>query len=262
MKKTVLITGGSSGIGLALARKFAADDYDLFLVALEQKELEQAKIALNRDFPNLDIQILCKDLTSIGAVQEVHAYAKLNGFDIDVLVNNAGVGTYGFIDDIDISKEVQMVQLNVLATYQLTRLFLKDMVKRDSGKILNISSVSAFQPNPLLATYGATKAFVHSFSRAINFELQQQQSRVVVLTVCPSPVKDTSFKRVADMEDSKVFDNWMTVTAETVAKDAYQALKDNKELVIPKYRLHLLNKFIGLLPMRWRMSLAWQNLKP
>lgn len=260
MKKTALITGGSSGIGLALARKFAADNYDLLLVSLSAQELKTAKLALGRDFSNINIYTFCKDLSVKNAPKEVYAYAMLNNFYIDVLVNNAGFGTYGFINDLDIEQEMNMINVNIMATYHLTRLFLKDMIERDSGKILNISSISALQPNPMLATYGATKAFSHSFGRAINFELEQKKSKVKVITVCPSAVKDTQFKKIAGMEQNQLFDNWMTVTADVVADDAYKALKKNKEFIIPKYRLHLLNKLVSIFSTRFRMKMAWQNL--
>lgn len=261
MRKTALITGGSTGIGLAIAREFAVDGYDLFIISLDENELNRAKILLSRDFPKIKTYLYCVDLSESDAPKRIHAYATLNNFYIDVLVNNAGFGTYGFINDIDIEQEVNMMQVNMIAMYRLTRYFLRDMVARNSGKIMNICSITALQPNPLLATYGATKAFNHSFSRAINFELEQKKSNVKVITVCPSAVKNTQFQDVAGMQKSNIFDNWMSVTPEIVAKDAYKALKKNKEFVIPKYRLHLLNKLIAPLSVRTRMKLAWRNLK-
>lgn len=259
--KTTLITGGTSGIGLELARKFLANKHNLLIVALSQKELEKAKTVLLKDYPDAKIYLLEKDLCLPSSCREVHAFARLNGFEVDVLVNNAGIGTYGFIKDIDIEQELRMIKLNVLATYQLTRLFMDDMVARKTGKILNISSISAFQPNPLLATYGATKAFVHSFSRAANFEFEKQGLEVRITTVCPSPVDDTDFKEVAKMENSKVFNSWMSVTAKKVAADAYEALEKGDEFIIPKYSLHLLNKFTSRLPMKMRMNLSFKNLE-
>ena len=258
--KTTLITGGSSGIGLELARKFAADGHHLIIVALLQRELEYCKSLLKKDYPNIEIFILEKDLCLFNSAMEVYNFAKLNGFEVDVLVNNAGFGTYGFVKDIDLEQEMRMIQLNVMASYQLTRLFMDDMIARKKGKILNISSISAFQPNPLLATYGATKAFVHSFSRAVNFELKKQDIGVQVTTVCPSPVDDTNFKEGAGMEKSKLFNSWMSVTAKKVAEDAYKALQSGDEFVVPKYSLHLLNKLVSRLPMGMRMSLAYNNL--
>jgi len=211
-------------------------------------------------FPQTEIHILQKDLTTLNASEEVHEYIKGNGIDLDVLVNNAGFATFGYMNEIALEREVNMIQLNIVAVYKMTRLFLDDMVKKDAGNILNISSVTAFQPNPLLSTYGATKSFVLNFSRGLNYELKDKGSKVRVTTVCPTPVR-TGFQKVANMDDSKLFDSWMAVTAEEVAKDAYKAIFSNEDMRVPKSHFHWLNKIARRLPTGLAMKIAAKELK-
>jgi len=259
-KPTILITGGSSGIGLELSKLFAKEQYRILCVAKPPEEITQARIILLDEFPTIEFHAIAKDLSKQGAALEVFEWTQQNNWSLDILINNAGFGTYGFINDINLEKETDMIGLNVICMYQLTRLFLSGMVKKNAGKILNISSVSAFQPNPGLSTYGATKAFVYSFSRAINFELKEKGSKVQVSTVCPTPV-NTGFQKRAEMEDSKLFDSWMTVSAQKVAKEAYNILHSSQDMVIPGKGFHWLNKIVRRLPSSFLMKFAAKELK-
>ncbi len=260
--KKALITGGSSGIGLELAKLFAADGYDLLLVAKPAAELEAAQLTLMLQYPNTGIVTLAIDLSLPGSAQEVYTFAGAENNQIQVLVNNAGFGTYGFINDINIEEDVAMINLHVITLYRLTRLFLRDMVRRDEGYILNLSSVSAFQANPMLATYGATKSFVLQFSRAIAYELREKGSKVKVTAVCPTPVKQTGFQIRAGMQNTNTFDNWMVVTADVVAKDAFQALFSGRDMVIPGGILFsLVQKLTAILPEAWVMRLSRHYLQ-
>ena len=259
-KKTVLITGGSSGIGLELARLFARDGYRLVLVSKPADELEQAKKNLEKEVPGAEIITRAQDLAVPGAAREVHAFTRELALSVDVLVNNAGFGTFGFINDIDEEKELSMIQLHVGTLYHLSRLYLREMVDRNHGRVINLSSVSAFQPNPMLATYGATKSFVLDWSRAVDYEMRERGLDVRVLAVCPPPVKATRFQQAAGMDRSNTFDTWMVQTADIVARDAYRAMQRGKEVVIPGRGMELLQKFVGRLPSSLKIWLSRQHL--
>lgn len=259
---SVLITGGSTGIGLELARLFARDGYRLCLVSLPAEELAIAQQTLTQEFPGLEVITLAKDLSVRGAATEVFQFTQEQNWPVDVLVNNAGFGSHGFIDDIDIDRELHMITLHTYTLYHLTRLYLREMIHRNRGHVVNLSSISAFQPTPTLATYAATKSFVLQFSRAINFELREQGVDVHVLTVCPTATRDTLFQKIANVEDTITYDNWMTVTPKIVARDAYRAMKAKKDLVIPGRGLGLLRSIFRHLPESLLIRFARYNLKP
>ncbi len=253
--KTVLITGGSSGIGLELAKCFGQDGYHLLLVSKPMGELLDAQSKLRALFPDIEVDILQKDLTEKDAPNEVYEFCRSNQITVDVLVNNAGFGSYGFIPDIPMEREINMLELNIMTVYKLTRLFLDDMLKRDEGKILNISSISAFQPSPYFTTYAASKSFILNFSRGLNYELKEQGSKVRTTAVCPTSVR-SGFQKASKMERSKVFDSWMAVEASRVAKDAYKALINGQDMVVPKIQFHWLNKISRRLPSKLAMKIA------
>ncbi|MGB1216339.1 MAG: SDR family NAD(P)-dependent oxidoreductase [Saprospiraceae bacterium] len=258
--KTVLITGGSGGIGLELSKLFAKDGYNLVIVAKFEEELAKAEAVLKKMFPNINIITWQQDLTEDGAAQRVLNFTKEKNIQVDVLVNNAGFGSYGYINEVDFERESNMIRLNVLCVYQMTRLFMKEMVARDAGKILNISSITAFQPSPFFSTYAATKSFVKNFSRAINHELKSKKSKVRVTVACPTSVK-TQFQQESNMGGMKLFDGWMAVSPELVAKDAYAAMNSSKDMVIPNKFFHYLNEFSKRLPTRFLMNIAESQLK-
>lgn len=259
---TTLITGGSSGIGLETARLLARDGHNLLLVSLLAEELTSAKKELTAENPNIQIETLQQDLTQPNSAGIVYNWASQMTDTVDYLINNAGFGTYGFIDDIAIDREVDMINLHILTLYQLTRLFLKDMIARDSGHIINLSSVSAFQPNPLLATYGATKSFVLQFSRAINAELLGKGSQVRVTAICPPPVKSTGFQSASDMDDSKLFDSWMVQTPQIVARTIQRSLQNKLDMAIPGRGLRWAYYLTKRLPDSWQIRLSAAHLKP
>ncbi len=260
MAQTVLITGGSSGIGLELSKLFAQDDYELIIVSKFEEELSSASTTLKELNPNVNLRLFKQDLTENGAAEMVYKYVQTQGITVDILVNNAGFGSYGYINETDMERESDMIRLNVLCVYQLTRLFLKDMVERDAGKILNLSSITAFQPTPFFSTYAATKAFVKNFSRAINYELKSKKSKVRVTVVCPTSTR-TRFQQASNMAGMKLFDGWMAVDPELVARDAYAALKSEKDMVIPKRVFHYLNELTKRLPTNLLMRVSESQLK-
>jgi uncharacterized protein len=258
-KKTILITGGSSGIGLATAKSFAEKGFDILISSLEENELDLAILELKKVNESVDIKGLPIDLSIFGNTEKLYEWANKNTQNLEIVINNAGFGTFGFIDEIPMEKEQAMINLMVNNLYLSTRLFLKDMIKKNSGTIINISSISAFQPNPSLATYGACKAFVYQFTRAINEELKDKNLNVYCLAICPTPVR-TNFQKTADMQKSILFDSWMTVDAPLVAQEIYDAYLAKKDYVIPGKLFHLLTKISKRLPDSLQIWLAKKHL--
>jgi short-subunit dehydrogenase len=221
-KKTALITGATSGLGYEFVKLFANDDYNLVLVARNEQKLEEIK----RSFTNLEVTIIAKDLSVLGAAKEVFQEIDKKEIVIDVLVNNAGFGLLGKFDELDISKQLEMIQLNITALTELTYYFLPRL-KQNSGRILNVASTAAFQPGPLMAVYYASKAFVLSFSEALVEELKG--SNVTVTTLCPGATK-TNFGTVAKVEETKMFSRAMD--SDTVAQNGYEAMMRGKRVVV------------------------------
>lgn len=260
-ERTVLITGGSSGIGLELAKIFAKHGYRLLLVAKPEDELFNARKILQMIDPSIRILLKPIDLSKPGSAQEVHSFSKENCLRIDTLINCAGFGTYGFINDINSQREHDMLHLHVLTLYDLTRLYLKDMLDRDEGHIINMASVSAFQPNPNFTTYGASKSFILQFSRSLNYELRERGSKVNVLTVCPTAVKGTGFQKAARMENTNTFSSWITTTPETVALDTYRAMQKKKDMIIPGRGFNLMHMIVARLPTKWLVKISRSQLR-
>lgn len=258
--KTVLITGGSSGIGFELSKHFAKAGYRLLWVAKPEKELESAKAKFLEEFPNLEIHTLAKDLCLAEAPNAVKTWSESIS-PVDVLVNNAGYGTYGFLQNTNLEKELGMIQLNIVAVYKLTRLYLRDMVTRNSGTIINISSNSSFQPIPKMNTYASTKAFVKHFSRGLNEELKMQNSKVRVMTVCPAAVQDTPFKKSANMERVKTFSGLAFTTAKEVAKDTWKGFQKGKSFVVSGAKMRFLYLFYSFIPFAVQQFLVRKEVE-
>lgn len=242
--KTVLITGASSGLGYEFAKLFAQDGYNLILVARGEKPLAQLAAELSQKF-NILVKILPKDLSRLEAPEEIFSAVKQEAIPVDILVNNAGFATYGFFAETDLTAELQMMQLNMVTLTHLTKLFLREMLQRQSGKILNVASTAAFQPGPLMAVYYATKAYVLSFSEALANEVKA--SGVSVTALCPGPT-ESGFQKRAAMEQSKLVSGRKIMDAATVARIAYQGLINQKTLVIPGFNNQLLTFLIRFLP--------------
>ncbi|MBH8573595.1 SDR family oxidoreductase [Nostocaceae cyanobacterium CENA369] len=251
-EKTALITGASGGIGYELAKLFARDGYNLVLVARGEEKLTQIAKELTEN-SGIKVEIIIKDLSLSTAPEEIFTKLQQAAIKIDVLVNNAGFGTYGFFHETDLKTELEMLQVNVVSLTHLTKLFLKDMVEQGYGKILNLSSGAAFQPGPLLAVYFATKAYVLSFSEAIANELEG--TGVSVTVVCPGPT-ESGFQQRAAMEESKMISGQKMMDAETVAKISYQGLMANKTVVIPGVKNKLLAEAVRFTPRKMVVKIA------
>ena len=221
-----LITGAGSGIGRDMAKYLASQGYELILVGRDKRKLEELQSELK-----VDSQIIIVDLSDATKVKEVYIMTKNE--NIDILINNAGFGDFGKFYETDLNKEMDMINTNVVAVHLLTKLFLRDMQKRNSGYILNVASSAAFGPGPLMATYYATKAYVNNLTEAINEELKRDNSNVVVCSLCPGPV-DTNFNNVAGVHFTV-----KALTSEEVAHYAIDKMFKKKVVIIPGFKMKL-----------------------
>lgn len=226
--ETVLISGASSGIGLELARCFAADGSDLVLIARREDRLRELARELTVRH-GVQVRVLPKDLGAPSAAREIVDELKGLGIRIDVLVNNAGFGDRGAFSGLPIERQMEMIQVNVSAVTELTRRLLPEMVARGRGGVLNIASTAAFQPGPLMSVYYATKAYVLHFSEGVAEELVG--TGVSMTCLCPGPVP-TEFGANAHMEGSLLV-RLGTMSAATAARDGYEGFRRGKVIVVP-----------------------------
>lgn len=236
--KTALVTGAASGLGFELALLLAKAAYQLILIDIDSEKLEQAKHTILQT-SETKITLMVKDLSLLNIAEDI--YKNIDGIAIDVIINNAGFGLFGTFYDTDWERGSKMLHLHILTTTHLIKLILPDMVKRGSGKILNVSSLAAFQPGPLMALYYASKAYLLSFSQAISNELKG--TGVTVTVLCPGPTK-TSFQGVVSegCNDNKIGFNMACPKA--VASYGYKAMHNGRVVAIPG----LFNKFLSILP--------------
>lgn len=238
----VIVTGGTSGIGLELARVFAQNGYNLLLVSSNNERLLQTKQKLQNEF-TVKILTYQQDLSKTGAALELYNRIKEDRIDISILVNNAGFGLAGASEEIDFVRDERMMILNVISLVELCKLFLADFYRKGKGKILNVASTGAFQPGPYTSTYYGSKVFVLYYSRAIRFEAAKKG--VQVCTLCPGATRTNFFAQ----EGVKVPDTAMS--AEEVAEYSYKKLMANKAVIVPG----LINKLMKLFPMRPKMKM-------
>ncbi len=236
-KKTVLITGASSGIGFFLAKEFAMNYYDLVIVSKDKENLKNAKDSLSK---LANVEMFARDLTIKENIDNLYKFIKLKKIDIDVLVNNAGFGTYGPFNETSLEKELDMIQLNISAIVHLTKLITNDMIIKGNGKILNVSSTAAFQPGPNMAVYFATKSFILSFSSALTVELKPHNIQVTAL--CPGPTKTNFILKSEHCGETRIFKNLLS--PQRVAKEGFEALENNEMVHVVGSK----NKLLSILP--------------
>jgi uncharacterized protein len=244
--ETVLITGASAGIGLELAKLFAADKSDLVLVARRMEKLDALAAELQRDC-GIQARGLAFDLSDPQSPRAIFDALTAEGVTVGVVVNNAGFGAVGPVADLPLERQRDMVQVNVAALTELTRLFLPGMIERRSGGILNVASTAAFQPGPLMAVYYATKAYVLSFSEALAEEILGTGVRVTCLA--PGPTA-TEFAAVAGTEHKLLF-RLGTMDARTAALAGYRGFRRGRTLVIPGLKNKLGAFAVRLAPRAW-----------
>jgi len=243
VSKTALITGASGGIGYELALLFARDGYDCILVARSQDKLKQLATRLEREH-RVKTLVIGKDLSTPSAVDEIYEGVTAASMQVDVLVNNAGFPVFGPFVDTDLPTELEMLHVNVIALTALTKLFLKGMVERGSGRILNLASTAAFLPGPLMAVYYASKAYVLSFSDALANELHG--TGVTVTALCPGPTR-TGFQKRGVLEDSRLVQGQIADPG-SVALAGYRGLMAGKVIVIPGFSNKLIPWVVRLSP--------------
>jgi uncharacterized protein len=249
---TAVITGASVGIGRELARLCAEDGYDLFLIARSQPQLETVAGEIRKS-TNRTVEILPKDLSHPSAPREIFENISHSGARIEALINNAGFGLLGRFWELGLQQQMEMIQVNVAALTELSRLFLPGFIEQRRGRILNVASTAAFQPGPLMSVYYATKSYVVSFSAAIHNEVREYG--VSVTCLCPGPT-ETEFQRRAGASSTKLFTRRHPMDAATVARTGLRAMKAGKPLVITG-RLNALMAFLTrFAPMQFTASMA------
>lgn len=243
-----LIIGASSGIGLDMARYLAQKKYELILVARNREKLEQ----IQKTLPT-KVTIIVADLANEQKVKELYVITKKE--NIDILINNAGFGDFGYFTETDLNKELEMINTNIKALHILTKFFLRDMEQRNSGYILNVASSASFQPGPLMSTYYATKSYVYQLTEAIYYEQKKKKTNVHISVLCPGPVK-TNFNNVAGVKfrikpQSSAF----------VAKYAINQMLANKMLIIPGFKMKCAKFFSRFVPDKFLLRITYRIQK-
>lgn len=253
MKGYALITGGSEGFGYEFAQLCAKDGYNLVLVARNKTELDRAAVEL-KDRYTVQVVTMAKDLFQEHAAMDLYEEVKSRQLRIDILINNAGQGDHGRFVDTDLQRDLDLIQLNVVSVVVLTKLFLKDMVERGDGKILQVSSLLGQIPTPLMAVYGATKAFVLKFGEALVNELK---GTGVTMTVLQPGASDTDFFHKAGAEDTKEYQESTLSDPADVARDGYKALMSGESRIISGAK----NKMMAAMTNAMPDSMAAANMR-
>lgn len=243
-----LVTGASSGIGLEMAKYLDSLGYEIILVARDKEKLESVAATLTNK-----PKIIVMDLAKMDDIKSLYVLVKND--NIDVLVNNAGFGACGYFSETDLNRELDMIDTNIKAVHALTKLFLKDMKRKDRGYILNVASSAAFQSGPLMATYYSTKSYVYRLTEAIWYELKKQNSNVHISCLCPGPV-DTNFNKVANVKFSV-----KPLKANYVAKYAIDKMFKNKLLIIPGFSIKCVKIFGRFLSDKTLMKMTYRIQK-
>ena len=238
MPQTAVVTGAASGLGYELTLLLAKDKYDLVLVDVANDKLVEVKYNIEKKY-NCNVQIIEADLSKTNSAEFV--YKQLKNKTITVLINNAGFGVFGSFINTSWEREANMLNLHIITVTHLTKLVLKDMVKRNAGKILNVSSLAAFMPGPMMALYYASKSYVLSFSEAIANELKG--TGVSVTALCPGQT-NTGFQKVVSHSASDNKINFNIACPKKVARYGYNAMHKGKVVAVPGF----FNKFLSNVP--------------
>ncbi len=251
-----LVTGSSAGIGQEIARALAARGYDLILTARRRKALEDLASESASSF-GVTCHVIPIDLAEPTSPSRLAAEVAAKGIELDVLVNNAGFGDVGPFADTDLPKLRAMVQVNVLAVTELTRLILPSMRKRGRGKVLNVGSTAGFQPGPWMAVYYATKAYVNSWSQALANELAETGITVTVL--CPGPT-ESEFAAVSGMAKTRLLKSRSMMAGRSVAEAGVRGMMRGQPVVIPGVQNKLMVFGERFLPRSWVVKIVrWLN---
>ncbi|HET9823741.1 MAG TPA: SDR family oxidoreductase [Chitinophagaceae bacterium] len=243
-KGYALITGATSGIGYELCKLFAADGYNVVLVARSEERLQKVAKEV-ADKHNVVVFPLAKDLFKKDAAKEIYDELKQSNIRVTALVNDAGQGEYGFFTQTDLDREIDIIQLNIISVVSLTKYFLKDMVAENDGKILNVASFVADYPSPLLAVYAASKAFVLSFTEALVNELKDTN---ITVTALQPGVTDTDFFYKAGEDKTMHYQEMDLSHPAKVAADGYRALMKGKDKVVSGTKNRIQSLMSNLMP--------------
>lgn len=233
----VLITGASSGIGRDLAREFAKRKYNLVLVSRNTEKLEELKKEFETEY-KVKVEYFSRDLSKKDECIDLYNKAR----NIDILVNNAGLGDFGFFSETELEKDISIIETDVIAMHILTKLYLKDMKEKNSGKILNVASIAGFLPGPLMATYYASKNYVVRLSESIREELKKEKLNIKISILCPGPVK-TNFNNVANVKFEL-----KSLSSEYVAKYTIKKFLKDKFYIVPGFTIKCAKFFSKIVP--------------
>ncbi|NBC58400.1 MAG: SDR family NAD(P)-dependent oxidoreductase [Bacteroidetes bacterium] len=254
MRKTALITGASSGIGKEFTKQLAHQDYNMVVVARRENLLK----ALAREITEVKVNIFAIDLTTDNAIEDLLKYLSKEQIQIDVLINNAGFGDYKRFDQADIGKLQNMIDLNIKVLTDLTYYIGRQMLRRQTGYILNVASTAAFQPGPMMSVYFATKHYVLAFSEAIAHEWKNEG--VIVSALCPGATQSEFFDH-ADMKDSNLVKQIKLPSSAAVARFGLKQLFKGKTVAIHGF----LNKFLVFIgrftPRNWLTAITAKALQ-
>lgn len=239
-----LVTGASSGIGKEIAYYLASLGIDLIIVARNKEDLEKIKKDVN-----VNVKIITMDLITRDNIFKLYDMVKSD--DIDILINNAGFGLFGTFDETDLNRELEMIDLNVTTYHILTKLFLIDFLKKETGYILNVCSSAGFMAGPRLSTYYATKNYITKLTLAINEELRQKGSNVSISALCPGPV-NTNFNKVAHGEFAI-----NEISPKYVAKLGIDKMFKKKMLIVPTFKMKLTLFLTRFAPLRLQLIIAY-----
>ncbi len=228
-----LITGASSGIGRDMAKYLGKQGFDLILVARNKERLEEVKSEIKTN-----VEIIIMDLSSEENCINLYNQAG----DIDILINNAGFGVFGLFTETNIDKEIEMIKTNIVEVHILTKLFLKDMVKKNKGYILNVSSIAGFLPGPLMSTYYSTKSYVLRLTQSLQEELRRQKLNVKLSVLCPGPTA-TQF-----LERANVTFKTKSASSEYVAKYAIDKMLLGKRIIVPTFKIKCAKFLCKIIP--------------
>lgn len=240
MSQLAVVTGAASGLGYELMLLLVADHYDLVLIDVDEKKLKEVQSEIETKYRgDVDVRIIVTDLSEVNSATIV--YNQIKHRKIDILINNAGFGIFGSFINTSWEQESNMLHLHILTVTHLTKLVLQDMVSCNSGKILNVSSLAAFMPGPMMALYYASKSYLLSFSEAIANELKGTGVSVTVL--CPGQTR-TGFQKVVSNTASENTISFNFACPQQVAAYGYKALLKGKVIAVPGF----FNKFLSNLP--------------
>lgn len=241
-----LVTGASSGIGRNIAKELSKRGYDIILVARNEEKLNEVASEIKTK-----VEVIPMDISVVDNCKKLYSMVE----DVDILVNNAGFGVFGKFINTDLDREVKLIDTNVTAVHVLTKLFLKNMVERDKGYILNVSSIAGHLPGPLMAAYYSSKHYVYILSESINEELKKNNSKVRVGTLNPGPVR-TNFNKVANVK----FD-LKSLSSDYVARYTVDKMLKGKTDITPGLSIKLLRFVAKISPTNLASKVVYMTQK-